>query len=229
MRILVVEDNTDILATVVEYLEQQGYQVDCAQNGLGALHLAETQHYEIIILDVILPGMDGYRLCQRLREDIRIDTAIIMLTARDTLDDRLMGLNLGADDYLVKPFALSELVARMEAINRRRAGRKRKLQVADLVLDLDQLQAERAGQPLKLSPTSLKLLELLMRKSPGVVPKQQLEELVWGEDLPDNDSLRAYIQQLRRSIDKPFDRPLLHTVHSIGYQLALPYDPIHQS
>jgi DNA-binding response OmpR family regulator len=221
MRILVVEDNRDILANVLDYLALKGYSVDCAQDGLSGLHLAATEHYDLIVLDIMLPGMDGYQLCKRLREDARRDTPIIMLTARDALDDRLQGLNAGADDYLLKPFALSELVARIEAILRRSQGsRKRQLQVGELVYDLDTLHISRAGQALKLNPLGLKLLAVLMQKSPAVVRREALEEALWGDDCPDSDSLRSHIHQLRQVLDKPFARPLLHTVHGIGYRLA---------
>lgn len=138
MRILVIEDNRDILANVLDYLELKGYLVDCAQDGLSGLHLAATQEYDLIVLDIMLPGIDGYQVCKRLREDARRDTPIIMLTARDALPDRIKGLEAGADDYLIKPFALSELVARIEAVLRRSQGsRRRQLQVGDLVYDLD--------------------------------------------------------------------------------------------
>jgi len=221
MRILVVEDNRDILANVLDYLALKGYSVDCAQDGLSGLHLAATEHYDLIVLDIMLPGMDGYQLCKRLREDARRDTPIIMLTARDALDDRLQGLNAGADDYLLKPFALSELVARIEAILRRSQGsRKRQLQVGELVYDLDTLRISRAGQALKLNPLGLKLLAVLMQKSPAVVRREALEEALWGDDCPDSDSLRSHIHQLRQVLDKPFAKPLLHTVHGIGYRLA---------
>jgi DNA-binding response OmpR family regulator len=221
MRILVVEDNRDILANVLDYLALKGYSVDCAQDGLSGLHLAATEHYDLIVLDIMLPGMDGYQLCKRLREDARRDTPIIMLTARDALDDRLQGLNAGADDYLLKPFALSELVARIEAILRRSQGsRKRQLQVGELVYDLDTLHISRAGQALKLNPLGLKLLAVLMQKSPAVVRREALEDALWGDDCPDSDSLRSHIHQLRQVLDKPFARPLLHTVHGIGYRLA---------
>ncbi|KFX68369.1 XRE family transcriptional regulator [Pseudomonas taeanensis MS-3] len=221
MRILVVEDNRDILANVLDYLALKGYSVDCAQDGLSGLHLAATEHYDLIVLDIMLPGMDGYQLCKRLREDARRDTPIIMLTARDALDDRLQGLNAGADDYLLKPFALSELVARIEAILRRSQGsRKRQLQVGELVYDLDTLHISRAGQALKLNPLGLKLLAVLMQKSPAVVRREALEEALWGDDCPDSDSLRSHIHQLRQVLDKPFAKPLLHTVHGIGYRLA---------
>ena len=144
-----------------------------------------------------------------------------MLTARDALEDRLTGLRAGADDYLVKPFALSELVARIEAILRRSSGgKKRQLKVADLVYDLDTLDITRAGQPLKLNPLTMKLLAILMQKSPAVVRREALEEALWGDDSPDSDSLRSHIHQLRQVIDKPFATPLLHTLHGVGYRLA---------
>jgi DNA-binding response OmpR family regulator len=221
MRILVIEDNRDILANVLDYLQLKGFTVDCAQDGLGGLHLATTGHYDLIVLDIMLPGMDGYQVCRRLREDGHNDVPILMLTARDALDDRLKGLQVGADDYLIKPFALSELVARIEAILRRSQGnRKRQLQVADLLYDLDTLHVSRAGQSLKLNPLALKLLAVLMQKSPAVVRREVLEEALWGDDTPDSDSLRSHIHQLRQVLDKPFATQLLHTQHGVGYRLA---------
>lgn len=221
MRILVVEDNRDILANLADFLTLKGYEVDCAQDGLTGLHLAATQHFDLLVLDVMLPGMDGFTLCQRLREGERRQTPVIMLTARDTLDDRLQGFRTGADDYLTKPFALSELAARIEAVLRRsRGGGKRELRVADLHYDLDTLAVRRAGQPLHVGPIGLKLLEVLMQKSPAVVRREVLESALWGDSPPDSDSLRSHIHSLRQQIDKPFDRPLLHTVHGVGYRLA---------
>jgi DNA-binding response OmpR family regulator len=221
MRILVIEDNRDILANVLDYLQLKGFTVDCAQDGLSGLHLASSGHYDLIVLDIMLPGIDGYQVCKRLREDGHNEVPILMLTARDALDDRLQGLNVGADDYLIKPFALSELVARIEAILRRSQGsRKRQLKVADLTYDLDTLHVSRAGQPLKLNPIGLKLLALLMQKSPAVIRREALEEALWGDDCPDSDSLRSHIHQLRQVLDKPFPTPLLHTLHGVGYRLA---------
>ena len=219
MRILLVEDNRDILANLADYLEIKGYTVDCAQDGLTGLHLAASQSYDLAVLDVMLPGMDGFTLCQRLR-DGRNNLPVIMLTARDTLDDRLQGFSSGADDYLVKPFELSELAARVEAVLRRANGASRLLVVADLTLDLDSLEVSRLGKSIKLNPIGFKLLETLMRRSPSVVRREQLEEAIWGDDCPDSDSLRSHIHQLRQSIDKPFDTPLLQTVHGIGFRLA---------
>ncbi|CAN7259259.1 response regulator transcription factor [Pseudomonas sp. LjRoot71] len=223
MRILVIEDNRDILANVLDYLQLKGFTVDCAQDGLSGLHLATTGHYDLIVLDIMLPGMDGYQVCQRLREDGHNEVPILMLTARDALDDRLQGLQVGADDYLIKPFALSELVARIEAILRRSQGsRKRQLKVADLLYDLDTLHVSRAGQALKLNPLALKLLAVLMQRSPAVVRREVLEEALWGDDCPDSDSLRSHIHQLRQVLDKPFATALLRTQHGVGYRLAEP-------
>jgi len=221
MRILLVEDNRDILANLADYLELKGYSVDCARDGLSGLNLATSGHYDLLVLDVMLPGLDGYSLCRRLREEARSAMPVIMLTARDQLDDRLLGFKAGADDYLIKPFALSELAARIEAVLRRSQGAARRLlQVADLSYDLDTLEVSRAGCRLKLNPLGLKLLALLMQRSPHVLRREALEEALWGDDCPDSDSLRSHIHQLRQVIDKPFPRPLLHTVHGVGYRLV---------
>jgi len=220
VRILLVEDNRDILANLTDYLELKGYTVDCAQDGMTGMHLAATESYDLAVLDVMMPGIDGFTLCQRLRE-ARNNLPVIMLTARDTLNDRLQGFSAGADDYLVKPFELSELAARIEAVLRRTRGASRLLTVADLVYDLDSLEVKRADKSIKLNPMSLKLLEVLMQRSPSVVRREQLEEAVWGDNCPDSDSLRSHIHQLRQLIDKPFETHLLHTVHGIGFRLAL--------
>jgi DNA-binding response OmpR family regulator len=207
---------------VLDYLQIKGYVADCAEDGLSGLHLAATQPYDLIVLDIMLPAIDGYEVCRRLREDGRCETPIIMLTARDELDDRLRGFAVGADDYLVKPFALSELVARIEALLRRAGGgRKRLFEVGDLRYDMDTMQVSRAGKLLKLNPACRKLLEILIQKSPAVVRREVLEETLWGEDIPDSDSLRSHIHQLRQTIDKPFATPLLHTVHGIGFCLSV--------
>jgi len=221
MRLLLVEDNRDILANLADYLALKGYETDCAQDGLTGLHLAATNPYDLIVLDVMLPGMDGYTLCRRLREGERRDTPVIMLTARDALDDRLQGFGSGADDYVTKPFALPELAARIEAVLKRtRAGGRRLLKVADLSYDLDTLEVTRAGQPLKIGPTGLKLLAVLMQKSPALATRESLEAALWGDTPPGSDSLRSHIHTLRQQIDKPFPKPLLHTVHGVGFRLA---------
>lgn len=227
MRILVIEDQEDILQNIVDYLELHGYTVDCARDGLGGLHLAVTLSFDLIILDINLPGMDGFTLCRKLRQDAHVHTPVIMLTARDSVADKLAGFKAGSDDYLVKPFALAELQARVEAVLRRgqfRTGNR--LIVADLSYDLDTLQVVRQGKVLKLQPIGLKLLEMLMKNSPQVVRRERLQEVLWGDDVPDSDSLRSHIHVLRQIIDKPFDLPLLHTVHGIGYCLKVETDEV---
>ena len=221
MRILVVEDNVDILSNVLDFLELKGFGVDCAQDGLSGLHLAATNHYDLIVLDIMLPGIDGYQFCERLRQDACRDTPILMLTARDALEDRLRGLRAGADDYLIKPFSLAELVARIEAITRRTRGAGvSDLRVADLTFNPATLEVKRAGHLLKLNPMGTKLLALLMQKSPAVVKREVLEAEIWGDQPPDKDGLRSHIHQLRQVVDKPFSPALIHTVHGVGYRLA---------
>ncbi len=227
MRILVIEDQQDILQNIADYLAIKGYLVDCAHNGLGGLHLALTQPFDLIVLDIMLPGMDGYTLCRKLRQDAGIYTPVVMLTARDQIDDKLTGFQSGADDYLVKPFALPELQARIEAVLRRsQAALGHRLQIADLSYDLHTLEVTRQGKLLKLNPIGLKLLEKLMKSSPSVVRRENLQELLWGDAIPDSDSLRSHMHLLRQTIDKPFERSLLHTVHGIGYCLKVDSDGI---
>ena len=156
MRILIIEDQPEILQNITDFLELKGYFIDCAYDGLGGMHLAVTQSFDLIILDLMLPGMDGITLCQRLRQDARLDTPIIMLTARDSVDDKLSGFHAGADDYLVKPFSLPELHARVEAILRRgQTSQRNLLTIGDLSYDMNSLEVTRQGKSLKLSPNGL--------------------------------------------------------------------------
>ena len=220
--VLLVEDHRDIAEMVLEFLEQRGFTVDYAADGVTGLHLAVTNPYDVIVLDLMLPGLDGLALCRKLREDARNETPVLMLTARDTLDDKIGGLDAGADDYLVKPFEVRELEARIRTLLRRHRGAvaREAYTVGDLTLDTATLRVTRAGQVLSLTPIGLKLLTVLMRASPRVVTRQQLEREVWGDLLPDSDTLRSHLYTLRKAIDKPFDRPLLHTIAGSGYRLA---------
>jgi len=220
--VLLVEDHRDIAESVAEYLEMRGYAIDHAADGVTGLHLAVTNPYDVIVSDVMLPGLDGVSLCRRLREDARRDTPLLMLTARDTLEDKLVGLDAGADDYLVKPFELRELEARIRTLLRRQRGSvvAETLRIADLELDLATMQVTRGGQPIRLMPIGLRLLTVLMRASPRVVSRQQLEREVWGDVLPDSDTLRSHLYALRKAIDKPFGQPLLHTIPGVGYRMA---------
>ncbi len=223
MRLLVIEDHKDILANISEYFSLKGWEVTGALDGLTGLHHAVTGNYDAIILDLMLPGMDGILICKALRENTKHQVPILMLTARDELKDRISGFSVGADDYIVKPFSLAELLARVEAIARRFTGLKKQvIQVHDLTYDLDSLEVRRAGKLLKLNPTNMVILELLMRKSPNVVKRGEFEQAVWAGNIPDTDSLRTNIYVLRKTIDRSYDEPLLHTVHGMGYKLHGP-------
>lgn len=220
--ILLIEDNRGIAEMVGEFLERRGYGVDYAADGVTGLRLSMQNSYDVIVLDLMLPGLDGLELCRRLRQEAKRSTPVLMLTARDTLEDKLSGLDAGADDYLVKPFEIRELEARVRALIRRdrRQVSAETLRVGDLVLDTASLRLSRGGKELMLSPIGLKLLTILMRESPRVVSRRDIEREVWGDLLPDSDTLRSHLYNLRRVIDKPFDKPLLHTIHSAGYRLA---------
>jgi DNA-binding response OmpR family regulator len=219
--VLLIEDTRQIAETVGEYLESQGYSVDYAPDGVSGLHLATENGYDVVILDVMLPGIDGITLCRRLRGEHKNATPILMLTARDTLDDKLTGLDAGADDYLVKPFAMRELGARLKALIRRerREVATQVLSVGDLTLDTATLEVTRAGKPIVVTPIGLQILTILMRESPRLVTRRNIEREVWGDTLPDSDTLRSHVYNLRTAIDKPFETPLLHTLHSSGYRL----------
>jgi DNA-binding response OmpR family regulator len=196
LNILLIEDDLDLADTVVQYLELEGIRCDHAANGMAGLQLAKEGQYQVLLLDLNLPRLDGLSLCRRLRT-AGDDTPVLMLTARDQLDDKLAGFNAGTDDYLVKPFALQELVARIEVLARRRSGEVRKLSCGDLVMNLSDKNVTRNSIPIKLSPIGWRLLERLLRASPEVVSRQALEEAVWGDEIPDSNSLKVHMFHLR--------------------------------
>lgn len=220
--VLLIEDNRGIAEMVGEYLERRGYSVDYSQDGVTGLHLAISNSYDVVVLDLMLPGMDGVEVCRKLRQEAKKSTPVLMLTARDTLEDKVSGLDAGADDYLVKPFEVKELEARVRALIRRdrRLVSQEVLRVGDLMLDTATLRVTRNGKDLAVSPIGLKLLQILMRESPRVVSRRDIEREIWGDMLPDSDTLRSHLYNLRKVIDKPFQNALLHTVHSAGYRLA---------
>jgi DNA-binding response OmpR family regulator len=223
LRILIVEDNIDIAENIADYFELQGHVTDYAMDGIGGLHLALTQEYDAIILDIMLPGMDGLTFCRKLRKEGEKVTPVLMLTARDTLDDKLEGFDAGADDYLVKPFELEELSARIQALVRRSDhARKKLLRIGDLEMDLGKMQVHRAGRPLELNRAGIKILTMLMQASPNVVSRKEIEHALWSDMPPVSDALRSHIYSLRRAIDKPFKYSLLETVHGVGYRLVVP-------
>ena len=222
MRLLVIEDNSNLVANLFAYFEARGHVLDAAPDGITGLHLALTQSYDALILDWMLPRMDGPEVLRKLRDEGNSDIPVVMLTARDELPDKIAGFRAGADDYLTKPFQLPELEVRLEALRARTQGRVRRtvLEVDDLRLDLSTLEASRAGQPLHLFPAGRKLLEILMRASPAVVTREQLESGLWGDHPPDGDMLRSHIYELRREVDGPCGVKLIQTVPRVGYRLA---------
>lgn len=221
MHILLVEDNRDLALNIFDYFEAKGDTLDLAEDGISGLHLAATNPYDAIILDLMLPGIDGLTLCKRLREAGK-HTPVLMLTARDALDDKIAGLEAGADDYVVKPFALREVNARLRALVRRAQTRQGTglLRVGDLSFDPDTLKAIRGGRVLDLPPIPLRILELLMRNSPRVVSREELERGIWGDFPPDSDALRAHLHILRNAVDKPAHSPLVKTLRGLGYQIS---------
>lgn len=223
MRLLVIEDNRNLVANLFDYFEARGHVLDVAPDGVTGLHLAVIQRYDALILDWMLPRMEGPEVLRRLREEHHSEVPVIMLTARDELPDKIAGFRAGADDYLTKPFALPELEVRLDAVLARTLGRnqRRVLEVHDLQLDLSTLEAQRAGRILHLYPACRKLLEVLMRASPAAVPRERLEYALWGDEPPDGDMLRSHIYELRRSVDGPFAEKLLHTLPRVGYRLSV--------
>ena len=221
LRILIVEDNTDIAENIADFLEVQGHLLDFAMDGIGGLHLALTHDYDAIILDVMLPGMDGLTFCRKLRQEGAKQTPVLMLTARDTLSDKLEGFEAGADDYLVKPFELQELEARLGALVRRAVrSTQGNLRLGDLEVDTGKMEVQRAGYSIDLNRVCLKILTMLLQAYPNVVSRKELEYALWGDMPPDSDALRSHIYALRRAVDKPFKRPLIQTVHGVGYRLV---------
>lgn len=221
MNILLIEDNRDLALNMFDYFEAKGHVLDLAEDGISGLHLAASNQYDVLILDLMLPGIDGLTLCRRLREAGR-HTPVLMLTARDSLDDKIAGLEAGADDYVVKPFALREVDARLLALVRRAQVREGPsvLQVGDLSFDPDTLKVIRGERTIELPPIPLKILEILMRQSPRVLPREELERGIWGDSPPDSDALRAHLHILRSAVDKQADRPLIRTLRGIGYQIS---------
>lgn len=222
MRLLLIEDHADIAANVAEYFEARNVEVVHEVDGMAGLRNALDHSYDAIILDLMLPGIDGLSLCRQLRQAGCTRVPVLMLTAKDLLADKIEGFEAGADDYLVKPFSLVELDARLKALVRRTtlSDTARVLGVGDLRFDLDALEGERGGEPLKLNPTTRRLLIFLLQNANRVVTRNELERELWGENPPQGDFLRAHMHALRTAIDKNFSVKLLHTIHGTGYRLS---------
>lgn len=221
-RILLVEDHQELAETVGAFLEASGYVVDYALDGPTALRLAVAETFDAIVLDIMLPVIDGIQVCQNLRTQVKLTTPIIMLTARDQLQDKLDGFEVGADDYLVKPFDMPELVARIEALVRRSKGISAQYVVGDVSLDTKTLEIFRAGKRVEISKTAFEILKILMREHPNIVTRAELEHGLWGDSPPDSDALRSHLYNLRQAIDRPFDQAVIETLSGRGYRIRVP-------
>jgi two-component system copper resistance phosphate regulon response regulator CusR len=221
MRLLVVEDARPMAEALVKGLREQGYAVDLAADGEAALELAEINRYDAIVLDVLLPKRDGFSVCSALRRQ-GLGVPVLMLTARDSVEDRVTGLDAGADDYLTKPFAFKELLARLRALMRRpREARPPELRLADLVLHTASRQVTRRHRPIRLTAKEFALLEFLMTHAREIVTREQISEHVWDESYdPFSNLIEVYVQRLRRKIDSGGGPRLIHTCRGAGYMLS---------
>lgn len=222
-RVLIVEDNTALAENLFEYLGEERYALDFAADGLTAMHLAATNDYDVIVLDVMLPGLSGFDLCQRIREDLRCPAPIIFMTAREGIDDKINGFTKGGDDYLVKPFQLRELALRIDALHRRTRGADATLRAGSIHFDPGTLKVRFDGDAsLELSGTAARIFEALMRAYPRMVTYQQLQECLWDAGDTDRNTLRTHMYALRKRLQEAFDVSCIKTLHGRGYRLIPP-------
>ena len=222
MRILIIEDDPAIAANLYDFLEDRGHALDAAADGVTGLHLAIAGAFDAIVLDLGLPGMDGATLCRKLRDEAHRETPVLMLTARDTLEDKLEGFARGADDYLVKPFALKELEARLIALHRRHAGRVAgsTLTAGSLSFDPETLAIRFSGKDVKLPPKCVRLLEIFMARPNRVFSRNELEHAVWGGAQETSDTLRSHMHALRRELVHAGGYDPIENVHGVGYRVV---------
>jgi DNA-binding response OmpR family regulator len=219
INVLLVEDDIDLATTIVDYLDIEDIECDHASNGIMGLNLIQSNQYQMIILDVNMPKMDGLTMCKTLREQGK-DIPVLMLTARDSLDNKLEGFAAGSDDYLVKPFAMKELVARVQVLAKRKSGEVKRLTLANLNLDLAKRSADVEGQILKLSPIAFKLLETLVRNAPQPVTRSSIMQAIWGEEQPDSNSLKVHVHHLRKQLEATTHQVTLETIPSVGFAIT---------
>lgn len=223
IRVLIVEDNTALAENLFEFLGDNRYVLDFATDGLTALHLAATNPYDVIVLDVMLPGVSGFDVCQRIREDLHCAAPIIFVTAKDQIDDKISGFTKGGDDYLVKPFNLSELALRIDALHRRRQGVDNNLRAHGVRYDAGTLKVHVASYPaLELSGTAARIFETLIRAYPSLVTYEALQDQLWGVDTVDMNTLRTHVYALRKRLQEAFQQPLVKTLRGRGYRLVPP-------
>lgn len=223
IRMLIVEDHVALAENLFEYFDQNRFILDFAPDGLTALHLLATNTYDVIVLDVMLPGVSGYEICRRIRTDLKCNTPVIMMTAKDQLQDKEQGFAQGADDYLVKPFNLRELELRVLALDRRHRPPRDRLQVGKLSFDPGTLKATLEGcDPLTLSGSAARLLETFMRASPNIVTHEQLQDAFGTHREMDANTLRTHVYMLRKQLQQSFGDPMIKTIHGRGYRLQPP-------
>lgn len=222
MRILIIEDDPAIATNLYDFLSARGHMVDAAGDGMTGLHLAVRDPFDAIVLDIGLPGLDGMTLCRKLRGEAHVEAPVLMLTARDTLMDKLQGFDCGADDYLVKPFALKEVEARLFALHKRSSGRvtSRILLAGDLSLDPRTLEIRFCGKDVKLTPKCIRLLEALMTEPGRLFSRSRLETAVWGDELETSDTLRSHMHVLRRALVEAGGYDPIETLHGLGYRVS---------
>lgn len=219
MRVLVVEDDPVISKELGRALTKEGYRPKVVGNGLEAVDEAIMNSYGVIVLDVMIPGIDGFEVCKRLR-NAQVETPVLMLTAKDAVIDRVTGLDMGADDYLVKPFNVQELFARIRALNRRESLRRAEvIEIADLVIDSRAHTVRRAGKEIELTPREFELLEALARNAGRTLTRDAILQRVWNDDKSLPNTVNFHVVSLRRKIDEGFEGKLIHTVHGLGYVL----------
>jgi DNA-binding response OmpR family regulator len=220
-RLLVVEDHVALAQNLLDYFDDERYVLDFAQDGLTALHLVATNTYDMIILDIMLPGVSGYEICRRLREDLHCNTPVIMMTAKDQLQDKEAGFHSGADDYLVKPFHLKELKLRVDAMLRRTSGRQSQvINVGDVAFDPGTLRVTFAAQPpIQLTGNAARIFEVLIKAYPNFVSYENLHEKLWGEREVDVNVLRTHVYTLRKQLQDNFGVSMIKTLHGRGYAL----------
>jgi len=221
--LLLVEDDSSLAGSLADYLSERGYEVDFAFDGVGGIELARRNEYAVIIMDVSMPKLDGLSACHQLRHDRGVDTPVIFLPARDTLDDKIAGYKSGGDDYLVKPFAPRELVCRIEALRKRqRANRGIDQSIRGLTIHPKRLQVSYAGQTLELHAVQIQILMLLANAAPEMVSKRALEAELWPDETPPSNPLRTHIYRLRRQLNEKFGHRFIETVHGRGYRIDVP-------